>query len=76
MAKLDTTERVGSLHKLSTRDELQFLAQLQFYLMLFHLCGPTHLLGLSLSREALLIGAVDGIAHINTNSGTISTWVR
>ena len=58
------SEAVGNLHKLSTRDELQFLAQLQFYLMLFHLCGPTHLLGLSLSREALLIGAVDGIAHI------------
>ena len=76
MAELDTAERVGSLYKLGTRDELQFLAQLLFNLTLFHLCGTTHLFGLSLSREAFLIGTVDGIAHIEIVFGNQQSLLR
>ena len=64
MAELDATEGACILHKPRSRDELQLLTHLLFDLMLLHLRSPTHLLGLGLSGETLLISAVDGIAHI------------
>ena len=76
MTELDAPERVGSLHKLGTRDELQFLAQLLFNLTLFHLCGTTHLLSLSLRRKTLLIGTVDGITHIEIILGNQQCLLR
>ena len=64
MAELDPTETAGVSHKLSPRDELHFPAHLQFNLPSFHLSSPLHLFHLRLRGEALLVGTIHGITHI------------
>ena len=64
MPELDATEIEGIGHELRTSSQLQFTPETLFQLAPLHLCGILQLFHPCLSREALLINAVDGITDI------------
>ena len=64
MAKLYPTECLGIIHELGTRNQLRLFTELALYFPLLHFGGIGQLFSLCLSREAFLIGTINGITDI------------